>query len=411
LKSADFFVFTAYRFEPYQSRRKQMFPEKEIESEDTDTVDAPPSQEVESAQEIVTNTPPSGSEASLTQTPAGQPAAEDKPVVEETSETASEALSQEGAPPDYDKALGRKFFMEVQKMGGERVFEASRKMSTTFFNDSPENFVSEIEQYGQRYFPVRDQIVHSVIAAQPERLLEILKQSHPQLFKETQSQPPPQSQTSEQSFSLTEWAESVINDEYANEVDKQAARRALAMEAERRADQEKLGKLPEIEQKLSRFEQSFSQTQAQRVEEQTAKYVDGLMTVVDAAYTKSGLEKSGIDIDTFRNLVTAAHGKDAAANAKFVAALDAIKAGDMQTALLLQEDIQRDGEKIAFNYARQFSGAQSQRREQTGQLQADKNRMLPAGVAPPMGNRIPNAPAFDEANYQGGMQDIIERTP
>jgi hypothetical protein len=365
--------------------------EEERESEATQVDTTSPAQE---------SVAPAGTEASLTATPAGQPATEEKPVVEETSE--ADALSEESST-DYDKSLGRKYFFEVEKMGGPSMFEAAKKLSHTYFNDTPENFVKEISQYSKAYWPVRDKIVIDTITHQPEDVLAILQQTHPDLF--TGNQPSQPAQDS-QAFDPKSWATGVMADPDAYEQDRQLAKHILATE-------ERLGKLPEIEQKMQRFEQSFTQTQTERVEQQTTKYVDELLSVVNETYNKSGLDKSGIDLETFQQMVVAAHGKDKVADARFRSALDAIQKGDMQTALLLQDQIKRDGEKIAFDFARKFSGAFSGAtalKRQAGQTGAEQNRTLPAGVAPPLGNRSPNAPAFDENVYQSAMQDIIARS-
>jgi hypothetical protein len=359
-----------------------MFPEQDKEESETVTVDA----EIPTAQEVM---PPEGSEAALSQpAPAAPATVEDKPTDKVESENPDAASSPDvDTQSDYDKAAGRKLFFEVQKMGGERVFEASRRMSDTFFNKTPQEFVSEISQYPKTFYPVREALVLSTIKEQPETILSILQEDFPQLFPQTT----PNTQTEQ--FDPAQWAQWVLDDVNASEMDKQAARHLLATQKE-------LQKLPGMEKKMQTFEQNFTQTEAQRVGEQTTKYVDDLMSVVDKTYTESGLDKI-IDIETFRNLVVAAHGKDKAANARFQQAMDALKSGDAQTAYLLSDQIKRDGEKVAFEFARKFSPIKSRQAP---------NTVLPPGVPPPIGKIPIGGPAFDEARYEGAMADITART-
>lgn len=138
-----------------------MFPEEQIQTEnvtENETADAPPGQGTAA---------PEGSEAALTEgAPASAAPAEVNPADKVESETDA-ASAPDTTRDDYDKAAGRKLFFEVQKMGGERVFEASKKMSDAFLNKTPQDFVKEISQYPKAFYPVRDQIVLDTIRSRP----------------------------------------------------------------------------------------------------------------------------------------------------------------------------------------------------------------------------------------------------
>lgn len=332
---------------------------------------------------------------------AGQQALEDKPDAPAGSETDS-ALS---GSSDYTNAAGRKLFFEVQKMGGERVFEASRKMSDTFFNQSPDKFVQEIQQYPKAFYPVRDFMVIKTIQEQPEDILQLLQQYHPKLLPGAQPSGQQNDQPAENAFDDAAWAKLVLEDPNAYPDDRRAAQRILDYQRQLAELKQQAGKLPDLEKRMQSYEQRFEQTTQQQRQEQAVKYTDGLLSVVDAAYEKSGLKASGIDLEVFRNAIVAAHGKDKAADAVLRRALDAIHEGDMQTALLLEDQIKRDAERIAFQYARQLAGA----RRQAGQ-DAERPKVLPAGVAAPIGNQPQTGPAFDESRYQSAMNDILART-
>jgi hypothetical protein len=367
------------------------------ESESQEASSAPPPAQESAAQPAETQ------EASPAEVPAageGQ-SAEQIPAEQATEGEPSEASEAEETPSV--KAQARKVFMEVQKMGGQSAFEAASKIFDSFFNKSPEEAISELSRYGARYYPVRDVIITETVKDHPEAVADMLRQLHPdleiQVGKKGQAQ---QARPAEQpaSFDAASWARETLGNEFASEADKLAARHLLATE-------DKLVKLPQLEERLTRADEFIGQTKAERIQAEQGKYVDDLMTsVVEKTYRDSGLEGSPVTLEQFTDLVVSAHGKNPEADARFQAAMTAIEKGDMQTALLLKDQIRRDGEAIAFQYAKAFSGATARAiNSKTQQLTQERPKVLPPGSTA-AGVPTTQAPPFDEADYSASLKDI-----
>jgi hypothetical protein len=362
-----------------------------VESETVEAGTPPTAQEsatpAETTEAISAEAPPVGEEKPAEESPAGV--------------TEDEADASETEEPSV-KAQARKVWAEVNKMGGQPAFDAARDIFTKYIHDEPENFVAEIEQYGARFYPVRDVILSKTARDYPTDVINILKTVHPELSITVGKETKPEQPTGD-AFDPLAYAREVLANEYATPEERAMAQHTLAVE-------ERLGKLPELERKVTDFDEFQTQTKQQRVAAEQGKFVDELMeTVVDKTYKESGLEAAGISQEVFRELVVAAHGKNPEANARFQQAMSAIAAGDMHTANLLKSQIKRDGEEIAFARAKPFTAGLTQRRNsKTDQINKERPTVVPTGQ--PVGARPPSAtPAFDEQEWAQAWDDVKAR--
>jgi hypothetical protein len=373
------------------------------ESEFAPATDAPPP-----AQESVT--PAEGQEAAPVEAPpAGETeaAAAQTPAAEPEGEPTEPASTEPEETPKV-RAQARKVFMDVQKMGGEPAFQAAKSIFDTYFHKTPFEAANELARYPAKFYPLRDVMLTQAVKEYPDAMVAVLRELHPELEiqvgkkgQQPAQSPSPQQQPAD-NFDAVAYARQTLEDPLASDADKAMARHFLATE-------QKLDQLPQLEERLSAADEFIGQTKQERVQAAQTKYVDDLVSsVIDKTYRESGLEGSPITIEQFRDLVVTAHGKNPEANARFQQAMDALAKGDTQTALLLKESIMRDGEQIAFSYAKSFSAAHAGRvNSQAQQLTQERPRVIPAG--PPPAPQAQTAAPFDENEYAGALRDIKAR--
>lgn len=376
----------------------------QFKSESDEAGTPPPAQEsaapAETVEAVTAEAPPVGEV---------EPA-ENKPVEVVTDEpsveaSATDAPSEEDAPSV--KAQARKVWAEVNKMGGQAAFDAARGQFDAYFNKPPQEFVREISQYEARFYPVRDYLLHETAREFPNELVAILQAAHPDLNIQIGQQAQPAESRAQ--IDPVAYAREVLEDENATPYERSLAQHAITQADELAQAQAQLGKLPQLEEQVSKFSEFQTTHQQQQIAEARGKYVDELMeSSVDRAYRESGLEGSPISLEEFREMVVVKHGREPEANARFLQAMDAIEAGDMKTAALLKEQIMRDGERIAFNYAKSFSAASAHTKTaKTQQLTKERPTPVPGGL--PVGSAPPSSVPFDETRYAQGLADIKAR--
>lgn len=299
----------------------------------------------------------SGAEQQASGTPApkdepapasGSPQADEPSQLEETSEV---------------KRQARKYWAEINEMGGQPFFDAAKGLATKFFNTSePTEFVKELSQYPARFQPVREAIVWEAVAQHPEVIAsEILGRdiTAEELQRLRQGSPPAQAEPQEK-FDPAAYARQVLEDPYSTEHDKALARHTLATA-------EQLGKLPQLEEKVNRFDKLTTEQKQRAVQEATGKYLGEVMSVVDRTYKEAGLDLSAQESVRERAVIGAIFDLDPQNAALAAQVQTLLSEGDVNSAYLLQDRIKARIEKIAAELAAEKTSARSAKLAQQSQ--------------------------------------------
>jgi hypothetical protein len=332
----------------------------------------------------------------------------------ENGETKTDSVTEgdKEAAASEPQRLGRKMWAAFKDKGGEEAFEvATRLLDNYLITPNPEQFVQDLASYPVAFEPVRDRIITEEVRLYPEQVMETLRKAHPEMFAGQSPQPasPQAAQAQGQEsaeFDPVEYANNLLNDAYATEADKAAARHMLQAHEQMQKTQEQLGKIPKLEEKVNAFDKLTAEQRAAEVEKVQGKYFEDVMTVVDRIHKESGLETAGVSAQRFRNFVRAEYAADPQRSALVDEVIDLIGRGDIRTATLKQRPIMARAEAVAAEIAASLTKPKAQTATAGGKTPPPPPL---AGDASALSTERAKAPAWDEATIDAGWDDIKQR--
>lgn len=360
--------------------------------------------------------PEEGAETEATGTPV--PASE-------TSGPASDAAT----VPDEEELTGdvkrqaRKVWAEVNEMGGEPVFQVGKRLASSYLNPRPESaqeFVGDLKAVSkENYWPVRDHIVHETIRTQPDAVLKVLAQIHPDRRAQIERAMQPAAQPEEwynapeppDPTDTTSPSYDPLKDPNMPEAVKRQIREA----------QELRERIAPLEEKVKAFDQLSTERKAQEVERISQTILSEVMQPVVELIKEAGLEDLEgdpddvrADKDYARRVIfrdTLGDLQSLPENAPLYEEMNLlIERGDEQGARYRVERARARAERAAQRHVRYHSGRQVISRDsRTKPLTRGTPKLVPEAAPAGIPTTPRPGPAFDQDQHHAALQDIKAR--
>jgi hypothetical protein len=300
----------------------------------------------------------------------------------------------------YNKQLGRKYFMQVEQMGGEAVFNATREITEDLVSGSP-----DAARLAQK--------IHSLNPDAYQQLGQVLLDA-----------------TLEQKFGkgvTFEMVQQALEKPAVPESepftdDETEYRRSPEDEAKLKAYDELMGKFPEVESKANKFGEMLEQQQAEKVEKFGQEIITEAMSPLGKLFEDAGLKVLPNDtpeeISAKQEIAEAVYERAYQKvyrdpNNKSI--VDETEAGiRSQNSLVAKKHMLKLQARIEREAARQiqiFTGRRAQSRNlQTQNLNNETPTVVPGNSgAAAFAVKQDTTPAFDESRAAQVFDDILAR--